>query len=202
MNFDTDQSVATMIQLVTSMSPCQEAGSNCTNTTEPVPFDTFPVTAELPEGMRFGMQHVIAITAYSCVFVVAAIGNLTVFITLFRNRNDKSRVNMFIMHLSIADLIVTFIMMPLEIAWKATVEWLAGDAACRILMFFRAFGLYLSSFVLVVISLDRYFAILYPLSMNDSDKRGKIMLGFAWLFSVVASVPQVRHIIIIHRSIS
>ncbi|KAH3841735.1 hypothetical protein DPMN_115210 [Dreissena polymorpha] len=81
-------------------------------------------------------------------------------------------------------------MMPLEIGWNGTVQWLAGDALCRILMFFRAFGLYLSSFVLVVISLDRYFAILHPLSLNDADKRGKIMLCFAWLFSVVASSPQ------------
>ncbi|XP_060601483.1 adipokinetic hormone/corazonin-related peptide receptor variant I-like [Ruditapes philippinarum] len=170
-------------QISKSMTYCE---TNCSNSTS----GHFPVSEELPKEMQFGVQHVISITAYSCFFVIAAIGNLTVFITLFRNRNDKSRVNMFIMHLAMADMIVTFIMMPLEVVWKATVEWLAGDAACRILMFFRAFGLYLSSFVLVVISLDRYFAILYPLSLNDSDKRGKIMLGFAWLFSIVASIPQ------------
>ncbi|XP_052796670.1 adipokinetic hormone/corazonin-related peptide receptor variant I-like [Mya arenaria] len=162
-------------------------GSNTSNFS----FNVTPhVDNGLPEEMRFGVQHIVSIAAYSCFFLIAAAGNLTVFITLFRNRNDKSRVNMFIMHLSIADLIVTFIMMPLEIGWHATVEWLAGDAACRILMFFRTFGLYLSSFVLVVISLDRYFAILHPLSLNDADKRGKIMLCFAWLFSVVASTPQ------------
>jgi len=154
--------------------------------------DTSPYDGGLPAEMRFGVEHIVSIVAYSCFFLVAAVGNLTVFITLYRNRNNKSRVNMFIMHLSIADLIVTFIMMPLEIGWRSTVEWLAGDAACRILMFFRTFGLYLSSFVLVVISLDRYFAILHPLSLNDADKRGKIMLCFAWLFSVIASVPQVR----------
>ena len=146
---------------------------------------------ELPEEMRFGTLHVVSITAYSCFFVIAASGNLTVFITLFRNRKIKSRVNMFIMHLSIADLLVTFIMMPLEIFWHVTVEWRAGDVGCRILMFFRTFGLYLSSFVLVVISLDRYFAIIHPLSLNDADKRGRIMLVFAWLFSVAASIPQV-----------
>lgn len=46
--------------------------------------------------------------------------------------------------------------MPLEIGWAATVEWKAGDSMCRIMAFFRTFGLYLSSFVLVCISLDRY----------------------------------------------
>jgi hypothetical protein len=50
---------------------------------------------------------------------------------------------------------VTFLMMPLEIGWNVTVTWQAGDAACRIMAFFRTFGIYLSSFVIVSISLDR-----------------------------------------------
>ncbi|GBP57200.1 Gonadotropin-releasing hormone II receptor [Eumeta japonica] len=50
---------------------------------------------------------------------------------------------------------VTFLMMPLEIAWAATVQWLAGDLVCRIMMFTRTFGLYLSSFVLICIAIDR-----------------------------------------------
>ena len=50
---------------------------------------------------------------------------------------------------------VTFLMMPLEIGWNVTVTWQAGDSTCRIMSFFRTFGLYLSSFVIVSISLDR-----------------------------------------------
>ncbi|XP_071100594.1 adipokinetic hormone/corazonin-related peptide receptor variant I-like isoform X2 [Haliotis cracherodii] len=149
-----------------------------------------PASGTLPREITFDNDNLVSVIAYSCLFLVAACGNLTVFITLFRNRNIKSRVNLFIMHLSIADLIVTFVMLPLETTWNITVAWKAGEAACRILMFFRAFGLYLSSFTLVTISLDRYFAIMRPLSLNDADKRGKIMLVLAWIFSFVASIPQ------------
>lgn len=194
--YKTMETVNTGLQVLASSAGDSVTESNA-NYTDRIPEDlmmlnmTYVQSSGLPEEMRFGVQHIVFIAAYSCFFVVAAVGNLTVFITLFRNRNDKSRVNMFIMHLSIADLIVTFIMMPLEIGWHATVEWLAGDTACRLLMFFRTFGLYLSSSVLVVISLDRYFAILHPLSLNDADKRGKIMLCFAWILSAVSSAPQV-----------
>ncbi|GFV40351.1 gonadotropin-releasing hormone II receptor [Trichonephila clavipes] len=94
------------------------------------------------------------------------------------------------MHLAIADLIVTFIMIPLEIAWRFTVQWVAGNAACKILLYLRAFGPYLSSSVLVCISLDRYFAILHPLKVNDAQRRGKIMLGLAWATSLLSSIPQ------------
>jgi gonadotropin-releasing hormone receptor len=82
-------------------------------------------------------------------------------------------------------------MIPLEVGWRATTQWLAGNAACKVLLFLRAFGLYLSSMVLVCVSLDRYFAILYPLRVNDARRRGKLMLTAAWLVSIICSVPQV-----------
>ncbi|ELT96363.1 hypothetical protein CAPTEDRAFT_136055 [Capitella teleta] len=146
--------------------------------------------SEVPSELTGSANNLLSITAYSVLMVIAACGNLTVFITLFRNRHRKSRVNLFIMHLSIADLVVTFIMLPLEIAWHTTVAWIAGDVACRILMFWRTFGFYLSSFILIAISLDRYFAITRPMSLSDADRRGKLMLILAWLFSIVASSPQ------------
>ena len=160
-------------------------------TLSPIGPDGYGDTAPLPREMVFNDDSLVSVIAYSVLFIVAAFGNLTVFITLFRNRHRRSRVNLFIMHLSVADLIVTFVMLPLETAWHITVSWLAGDIGCRLLMFCRAFGFYLSSFILVAISLDRYFAIIHPMSLKDADQRGRIMLILAWLFSVVSSIPQV-----------
>lgn len=145
----------------------------------------------LPPELRFNTSALVAIVVYSCLFVVAAVGNVTVFVTLYRNRHRKSRINLMIMHLAIADMVVTFVMIPLEVGWRATTQWLAGNAACKILLFLRAFGLYLSSMVLVCVSLDRYFAILYPLRNNDARRRGKMMLSAAWIVSIVCSLPQV-----------
>ena len=128
---------------------------------------------------------------YSILFVISAIGNTTVLISLLRNRRAKLRIHLMILNLTIADLIVTYIMIPMEIGWRITSEWIAGDIACRVLQAFRAFGPYLSSMILVCISLDRYFAVLHPLKVNDAHRRSKIMLCFAWLTSIVCSVPQV-----------
>ena len=152
----------------------------------------------LPQEMTFNEESLVSVVSYSVLFIIGALGNLTVFITLFRNRHRRSRVNRFIMHLSVADLIVTFLMMPLEIGWHLAVSWKAGDTSCRILMFFRALGFYLSSFILISISLDRYFAIAHPQSLNDANYRGKLMLILAWILSVIASIPQVRRYILIY----
>lgn len=153
--------------------------------------DNTTVKAVIPRDLTFNEDSLISVVAYVVLFVIGATGNLSVFITLFRNKRRMSRVNKFIMHLSIADMIVTFIMMPLEVGWHLTVSWEAGDTACRILMFFRAFGFYLSSFILITISLDRYFAVRHPLGLNEPDNRGKVMLLLAWVFSIIASIPQV-----------
>uniref|UniRef100_T1J812 G-protein coupled receptors family 1 profile domain-containing protein n=1 Tax=Strigamia maritima TaxID=126957 RepID=T1J812_STRMM len=144
----------------------------------------------LPLHLTFTRDSLIRVSVYGILFVVAAVGNLTVLITLLKNRRRRSRINMMILHLAVADLIVTFIMIPLEMGWRLTVQWVAGEVACRTFLFLRAFGLYLSSMVLVCVSLDRYFAILHPLKVNDAQRRGKIMLLFAWTISILCSVPQ------------
>jgi len=58
--------------------------------------------------------------------------------------------------------------------------------------FFRIFGLYLSGFVLVCISLDRYFAVMKPLGIPDAQKRAMFMLRCAWVVSIICSLPQVH----------
>lgn len=56
------------------------------------------------------------IVTYILLFMIAAIGNLTVFISLFRSRHRRSRISLMIRHLAIADLIVTFVMIPIEVS--------------------------------------------------------------------------------------
>lgn len=62
-----------------------------------------------------------------------------------------------------------------------------------ILFWFQMFGLYLSTFLVVVIGLDRWAAISQPLKRTQSGKgRAKIWTWTAWLLSALFSLPQVR----------
>lgn len=147
----------------------------------------------LPSALTFSSDSVFSIVAYTVMFLIAAAGNLIVFVVLYRCRRRRSRVNLYMMHLAVADLIITFVMIPVEVAWHATVRWTAGEISCRFFMFWRVFGFYLSSLLLIVISVDRYFAVVHPMSFSDADRRGKMMLKAAWVISAGASIPQVRH---------
>uniref|UniRef100_A0A8C9T714 Type II GnRH receptor n=1 Tax=Scleropages formosus TaxID=113540 RepID=A0A8C9T714_SCLFO len=132
----------------------------------------------------------VIITFVLCV--ISAVCNLAVLWAASTNNQRKSHVRTLIMNLTAADLLVTFIVMPLDAAWNITVQWLAGDVACRMLMFMKLLAMYSSAFVTVVISLDRHSVILNPLAINKAKKKNKIMLSVAWVMSVILSVPQVR----------
>lgn len=64
--------------------------------------------AELPIDMRFNDGHLVTIVTYSILMMISAAGNITVLITTMKkNRKTKSRIQTLIMHLSIADLLVS-----------------------------------------------------------------------------------------------
>ncbi|KAJ6662900.1 hypothetical protein lerEdw1_011104 [Lerista edwardsae] len=124
-----------------------------------------------------------------CFFVVAACSNTAVLLSVARTRR-KSHVQLLILSLSMADLLVTLIVMPLDAAWNVTVQWYAGDVLCRLLNFLKLFAMYSAALVLVVISLDRHSAILHPFSFASSSHRNRVMLCIAWLLSVLLASPQ------------
>ncbi|XP_029000999.1 LOW QUALITY PROTEIN: putative gonadotropin-releasing hormone II receptor [Betta splendens] len=120
----------------------------------------------------------------------SAFCNLAVLWAAHGDGKRKSHVRVLILNLTVADLLVTFVVMPVDAVWNLTVQWLAGDFACRLLMFLKLQAMYSCAFVTVVISLDRQAAILNPLAINKARRRNRAMLTVAWAMSVILSVPQ------------
>ncbi|BES91166.1 hormone receptor [Nesidiocoris tenuis] len=149
------------------------------------------ITYTLSPTMVFSQGHMVSIACYSVLFIISAIGNISVLILLLRqSMKIRSRINYMLIHLAVADLMVTFILMPMEIVWAATVSWWGGDLCCRIMQFFRTFGLYQSSFVLVCIAIDRYNAVLKPLMLSAATKTGRTLIKFSWVTAALCSLPQ------------
>lgn len=127
-------------------------------------------------------------------FILCGISTFCNLVALWavNGQKRKSHVRVLIINLTVADLLVTFIVMPVDAVWNITVQWVASDLACRILMFLKLQAMYSCAFVTVVISLDRQFAILNPLAIIMARRRNKVMLTVAWTMSAVLSIPQVR----------
>ncbi|XP_033104366.1 gonadotropin-releasing hormone receptor-like, partial [Anneissia japonica] len=130
----------------------------------------------------------------SVLFIVSNIGNIATIVVTTRYRHRKSAMMTLIKHLAIADLLITYILIIPFIVWIGTIKWVGGDVYCRLFRFSWTFGLYLSSFITVAISLDRCFAIIFPISHNQGicgSNRVKTMIVISYAASIILSIPQV-----------
>ncbi|KAJ6662847.1 hypothetical protein lerEdw1_011051 [Lerista edwardsae] len=132
---------------------------------------------------RVALTLVLSLVAAACNAAVlwAGVGSC---------RARRSHARVLLLHLAGADLLVALVVMPLDAAWNITLQWRAGDVACRLLMFLKLLAMYASAFVTAIISLDRQAAILHPLAIAQAWRRNQILLQAAWLLSACLSTPQ------------
>jgi len=132
----------------------------------------------------------IELVVYIICFVIGSISNLWAFYKLSLRAN-KNRVNYLIRHLTFADLMVVFFAIFAEIIWRISIRWKAGLFVCKVLNVVKAFTLYLSSNIIVCISLDRYYAFVRPLGHINFEDRNRRFLLTAYIMSLLFSLPQV-----------
>ncbi|XP_070494536.1 cardioacceleratory peptide receptor-like isoform X1 [Chironomus tepperi] len=145
---------------------------------------------EVEEINHFYFYETEQFTVLWILFAIIVLGNTAVLVTLFINRNRKSRMNFFIKHLAIADLSVGLLNVLTDIIWRITVTWEAGNLACKFIKFTQCLVTYASTYVLVALSIDRYDAITHPMNFSSSWKRAKLLVISAWIMSALFSTPQ------------
>lgn len=134
----------------------------------------------------------IRVIVLAVMTVLSLFGNVTTMISLSRDKRlSRSTVYTLINQLAVSDLFVTFACLLTETVWTYTVEWRAGNAMCKIIKYLQVFSLYVSTFVLVLIGLDRFVAVRYPLRHNEIHRRCGYGIAFVWILSGVLSIPQV-----------
>ncbi|XP_046736312.1 gonadotropin-releasing hormone receptor [Diprion similis] len=114
-----------------------------------------------------------------------------------RKRQSCTAIYTLILHLSVADLLVTVFCIAGEALWSYTVAWIWGNAACKIFKFLQMWSLYLSTFVLVLIGVDRFVAVRYPMKRLNTAQRCSRLVLFTWVISFVLSIPQ---LVIFHEA--
>uniref|UniRef100_A0A3B4ZZY9 Type II GnRH receptor n=1 Tax=Stegastes partitus TaxID=144197 RepID=A0A3B4ZZY9_9TELE len=144
------------------------------------------------EAPSFTVAAKCRVAATLVLFVFAAVSNLSVLISVCWGRGYRlaKHLRPLIASLASADLLMTFVVMPLDAIWNITVQWYAGDVMCKLMCFLKLFAMHSAAFILVVVSLDRYRAILHPLDSLDAGLRNRRMLLVAWTLSLLLASPQ------------
>ncbi|XP_012034748.1 gonadotropin-releasing hormone receptor isoform X1 [Ovis aries] len=138
----------------------------------------------------------IRVTVTFFLFLLSTIFNTSFLLKLqnWTQRKEKrkklSKMKVLLKHLTLANLLETLIVMPLDGMWNITVQWYAGELLCKVLSYLKLFSMYAPAFMMVVISLDRSLAITRPLAVKSNSKLGQFMIGLAWLLSSIFAGPQ------------
>ncbi|XP_061051549.1 oxytocin receptor [Eubalaena glacialis] len=130
--------------------------------------------------------------AVLCLILFLALsGNACVLLALRTTRHKHSRLFFFMKHLSIADLVVAVFQVLPQLLWDITFRFYGPDLLCRLVKYLQVVGMFASTYLLLLMSLDRCLAICQPLRVLRR-RADRLAVLATWLGCLVASAPQVH----------
>lgn len=142
-------------------------------------------------------HQIVVLLVYSLMFLLSLNGNImTVFIVLAKPYM-RSVTNCLIANMAIADLLMTFSAMPYSAAYTyVKSRWfggIMGMITCKILQFSVALSVAASVLTLVVIALDRFFAVVYPFKRASVIRKIWVVSTVIWVLSGLSMSPYLYY---------
>lgn len=131
------------------------------------------------------------IAILATILYLALFGNLVVIVVLLYRKRKLSRMQLFIIHLALADISVALFQVLPQLVMDITNRFDGNDFLCKLTKYMQVATMYSSTYVLIMTALDRYMSICHPLtSQTWTTKRVHLMVLIAWILSGLFSVPQ------------
>ncbi len=149
--------------------------------------------AAAPPGNIFQPQGAMLYT-YIISGCLGTLGNALVVIVMFRFTNlTKKLTNIFIIHQSMVDFLVSVVLLLLTGTQKQHyVPGVAGDILCRIWLSLYVLWtlLSISTYNLCLLSLEKYFAIVHPILHKQTFSFNKAIIGIvtAWILGIISNL--------------
>lgn len=126
---------------------------------------------------------------FGLLWLVSILGNALVCLVIHRSRRAQSTTNYFVVSLACADLLLSLGCAPfalLQVAWG---RWPLSAAACKLVRYLQHLCPGVQVYVLLSISVDRFYTIVYPLSFKVSREKAKKMIAASWIFDAALVAP-------------
>ncbi|KAK9974671.1 hypothetical protein ABG768_022749 [Culter alburnus] len=83
--------------------------------------------------------------------------------------------------------------LPFNIAYSVTSDWIFGLFMCKFTSFVMFLNMFSSIFLLVIISMDRCIAVMFPVWAQNHRTIGKasVLIVLAWIISAALSIPSI-----------
>jgi allatostatin receptor len=132
---------------------------------------------------------------FSLIVVIGLVEHIMVIIAVICNRRMQNTTNILILSLAVADLCFIVFCVPFTATGYAMATWPFGDVWCKIMQFAQHVSAYASVYTLVLMSLDRYLAVVHPItSKSIRTKRNTLfMVCITWGVILLSNIPILFH---------
>ena len=128
------------------------------------------------------------------IFLVALFGNSFGLFVVLKKSSSRSATNLFIANMAVADLLLTFTIVPFSIAYfYRGARWFGGvlgTVTCKALFYAIPISIAATVFTMMFISFDRFYAIFYPLR-EKLFRKPKILSAIIWVLSILLMIPYI-----------
>uniref|UniRef100_A0AAF5PJR6 G-protein coupled receptors family 1 profile domain-containing protein n=1 Tax=Wuchereria bancrofti TaxID=6293 RepID=A0AAF5PJR6_WUCBA len=131
--------------------------------------------------------------AYLLIFILGVIGNILVICLTLSDRKLQTVQNMFILNLASADLVVCIFSLPITPVANVYKNWYFGSAMCHGLPWMQGIAVFIGTFSLCAISVDRYIMVILPTRRIINKTRSKYITIVLWTLSIISTLPYAMY---------
>ncbi|RUS91553.1 hypothetical protein EGW08_000668, partial [Elysia chlorotica] len=136
----------------------------------------------------FSASTVIAlVVSYCTIIILGLFGNILVIVVISRKKSLRGSRNMYILNLSICDVVMCSICMPFSLAKLSLKKWTLGLAMCRTMSALATIDVFVSTLTIVAISVDRYMSIVHLSQLTS--RQVVLALLTIWVVAISLSTP-------------
>lgn len=135
------------------------------------------------------------IVAYCVIFVVSVVGNCSIALIVYKIKTMRKPINLFILNMAMSDLLFLITVgSQILLALKPNL-WIfrgsSGNTVCKITDLLPSISAAVSIQSLVLITVDRYDAVVHPLSLpRIEQKRCPFFIFSTWILAVAVYLPK------------
>lgn len=127
-------------------------------------------------------------------FVISLVGNCVVIHIVRTRKHMRGTTNILISNMSTADIMITFVYPYLIKYYFIGGQWfggIMGTITCKLIHSMQMISIFCSVYTLLVISVDRFVAVMMPMKKLFTTTVTKWCVVGVWLGSIIFSIPLV-----------
>ena len=126
---------------------------------------------------------------YGLIFVLGICGNALVCFVVARNHQMHTVTNLLISNLAVSDILLCVLAVPFTPLYSFMECWVFGAALCHLVPYAQGVSIYISTFTLMSIAVDRFLVILYPFGPRMQIRDCCIVIFAIWAVALGLTLP-------------